>query len=146
MFSNDIQQHLLKSGWTPDRKIDSSPYVDFLSSIGFHVNNHAIEYLNQFGGLVIPYLGEHQSFSIDSSISLVEDRNLNPDYVKELSVICAEFTLDLCVVGAGYYYLLISSEGDFFLDFEGDLTLVGNGISDSIENILYSKNDISINY
>lgn len=131
MFSDKVQEYLQQSGWTPDRKIDVTPYEEALRKEGYEIFPALREFLSNFGGLKLE----------DSA--LYRDLDFNP--IEASQDLCVEETYlyerltqePLTVFGfqdKRHEFLMMSPSGKIYFGIDKILFLGGNNYVEFLEN------------
>ena len=145
-ISKEIATELEKSGWTLNRKIDTTEILKVLKEERYDLNSKVIEFIENFGNLEL----EHPAFR---TIGRIEKMHFKPlrassGIVREKVEEYEERTGEvLVVIGEAYnenLLLMLSHTGKMYGAFDGYLTLLGNSINEGLESIFYSKETIEI--
>ena len=145
-ISKEIATELEKSGWTLNRKIDTTEILNVLKEERYDLNPKVVEFIENFGNLEL----EHPAYRV---VGEFEKMHFKP--LRASSGICREKVEEyeerteeaLVVVGEAYnenLVLMISHTGKIYGAFDDYLTLLGNTIEEAFNSIFHSKNFIEI--
>lgn len=135
--SFEAEAILRASGWSPDRKIDVSAWVERLRRDGNRVFPVAVSILESFGALRLNHAASGGSSRYDFEI--------NPTYwygererVADIEAILAS---RLCPLGeeSGGAMLAVLADGKVISEFEGEVHLIGENWALALDHLLLGR-------
>ena len=146
-LSKETKNILEEYGWTPDRTIDITKYVQFLESKGYIVFDIVRKFLIQFGELRLqhPHYVEPtpeqytkyklKPYKILHFNSIDAARGIFIENIKCYEERIGEKLTPIGEAHDGYLVLMISESGKMYGAFDDYLTLLGNSYEEGIEAI-----------
>ena len=140
-FSEKTAKHLKQAGWTPGAVVHTTTFEELLSGAGFVVNEAALSFLGEYGGLRIEYphakvsdLKDEMHF--DPAIVVT---HIRPSDVKAYGRIIGR---ELCPIGEaarGYLVLMMDQSAAVYAVYDESFFKVGNSGSEAIEALCSGK-------
>lgn len=136
-FSAETRTLLQQAGWSEDRYVDTSEYEKSLKSEGYPIHAVVMDFLRQFGGLLVVHphhrlKEEKDEFCINPSVAA---SHIYPEPVEDYS---ERVGAPLCVIGEAFSYhmtLVMDPDGKVYAGYDDTLIYVGNSGIDAIEAI-----------
>ena len=145
-ISKEIATELEKSGWSLNRKIDTTEILNVLKEERYDLNPKVVEFIENFGNLEL----EHPAFRF---VGEFEKMHFNPviacsrifrEKIEEYEERTEE---NLVVIGEaydGHFLLMISHTGKIYGAYDAYLALLGNSIEEALHSIFHSRKAIEI--
>lgn len=137
-MKNKVKELLLKAGWTENRKIDISHYLDILDENKYEVFEYARNFLEEYAGLIIKF--EHPRRN-----NTYLDLNLNPinamraiyrEVPKGYEKHCNETFVIIGEIESMDMTWYISSSGKFYGGYDDSLIFLGGNFFEAFNNII----------
>jgi hypothetical protein len=134
-YSSHTLLCLTEAGWQPGRSVDTSPYETYIKQNGYTLNDSAIEFWREFGGLFIP-LDVPQRHP--SNVIRIDFTDIGSTY-PEICQAYGEFVHDdLSPIGTLYecqQALYVAKSGRVYSSNEEWFGLIGEHGADAIDNL-----------
>lgn len=142
VFTMRTSEYLNKSGWTPNRVLDTSSFEKSLTAAGFSVHSAALSFLKEFGGLRIQYPHAkvpdiRDEMHFDPAIVA---KHITSSAVNDYSNVVGG---KLCPIGEaarGYLVLLMDEKGAVYASYDDFFAKVGASGAEAIETLCSGKN------
>ena len=137
MLSDTVVSILEASGWTPNRKVPTSHWVNQLESEGFTMLPDAVKVLEEFGGLeIVPRKTAADTFikgvlRFNPLLSASGEFERVDYWQHRLNVKLSPMAED-----SKGGILLLAEDGRVFICWDGKMFLVGESFEDALENSL----------
>jgi SUKH-3 immunity protein len=141
-FSKATRALLQKAGWHDERKIETAGYEEALRKRGYPVHNSVLQFLQNFGGLLVlhphgrvPLEEDRFHFDASKAASSVDISRVLKDYNPRIGS-------PLCVIGQAfreYMVLLMDSDGRIYAGYDRVLVKVGDSPVEAIEALCTGK-------
>jgi hypothetical protein len=140
-FSQQTARYLNRAGWTPDYVVDISNFEKLLRDSGFHLNNAALRFLEEFGGLHIQYphakvadIADNMHFDIPVVI-----RHITPSNVEAYGRIVGSTLCPIGEAARGYFILMMAECGGVYGAYGDFFVKVGASGVEAIETLCSGK-------
>lgn len=135
IFSAATIALLQQEGWSEDRCVDTSEYSKCLKSEGYPIHAAVVDFLKQFGGLLVVHphhrvKEEKDEFYINPTVAA---EHIYPERVEDYS---ERVGASLCVIGEAFSYhmtLVMNPDGKVYAGYDDTLIQVGKSGTDAIE-------------
>ena len=136
-FSKQTSECLSRSGWHPNRTLDTTTFVGSLIAAGFVVHEAAADFLKEFGGLCIKYphakvadLEDEMHFD-----ALIVSAHITPAAVNAYAKVLGRKLTPIGEADRGYLTLMMDDEGKVYASYDDFFALVGSSGADAIEGL-----------
>ena len=144
-FSKQTSECLNRSGWFPNRSLDTITLLESLIAAGFIVNEPAVDFLKEFGELCIKY--PHAKVTdMDDEMHFdpwVVSTHITPAAVNAYAKVLGRQLSPIGEAARGYLTLMMDDEGKVYASYDDFFALVGSSGADAIE-ALCSGRDLEI--
>lgn len=130
-------EFLSAMGWSPDRWIDPSPFLDALSDDGYTPFPLATDFLSRFGGLA-GNMPAHRVENYLERIHFLPDEAINAIYKERVQTYEERTGERLIVVGEaynGHLTLMLSDQGRLYGGYDDYLCCFGSDIAEGLANL-----------
>ncbi|WP_336785881.1 SUKH-3 domain-containing protein [Paenibacillus sp. MMO-177] len=140
-FSIKTMEILHSSGWSATYKVDVSEYIKALKEEFYLVNELIINFLTQYGGMVI----EHPAYRVpNKTTSFHFNPNKAINHINKERVETYEERINsaLVVIGEAYnehLFLMMTPSGEIYGALDDYLTFLGNNPIEAIEALCEGK-------
>lgn len=132
---------LLRSGWSPNRRVTTATYRKANKEIGLTFSLDAEAFLANMGGLNLEY-PHFANPSALSGCSFNPVRACDAANIDQIRLYERHVRQSLCVIGdeeGGYLTLMMTPEGNVFAGYEYDLITVGETPATALNNLCSGK-------
>ncbi|CAN5125060.1 SUKH-3 domain-containing protein [soil metagenome] len=139
-FSEAARVRLEKSGWQPNRTLDTFAYLAALESERHPIFPTVTEFLRSFGGLQIHF--KHFATGGDDTLSLDPFEAADSIPREHIDGYEKRVGAKLCPVGEAFsrhYIVMIDPAGRLFAGYDDTLVLLGNTPEEAIENLCQGR-------
>lgn len=135
-FSPQIHKLLTKSGWNPQRSIETDGIENWLRRNGYVLFPKVREFLSEFGNLVVEYTQSGKQYELRLNASSVAGDLVQAQAAELYS---SNTNIEFCPIGENTLtgeFLLMDRDGNVYGAFDEFLRLLGRSGEEGIENIL----------
>lgn len=144
-FNQNVELILIESGWTSNRSIDITQYLNIAVSEGYSVCDEVQRFLRKFGGLRLRFdrngIEELLHFDAGRAMLDMDSSWIKKDYSVRLQ------TNDLCPIGqafSNHLTILMDSNGSVYGSYDDLLYFFGETPATAIEAICLNRKPVEI--
>jgi hypothetical protein len=145
-MAENVKMLLLKAGWKENRNVDGTKLKELIIMYGFRILPKALEFLEEFEGLIIRFPNLKNGINDDITLDFVKAAELEGN-----ERIAEEYELrigkKLSIVGTAYrehFALIMDEDGKVYGAYDSFLVKIGDSGVGAIEAIINNEKFIEI--